>query len=170
MIRLSIAAILLAFLVLLSIPMPAMAWPGTVVRVIDGDSFIIRRHDNGEDIRIRLFGIDSPEKNQPYGLEAGEFATEAVLKKAVGVVELNKDRYGRTVAAIILLESGESLEELLLSAGLAWVDERFCKQCAAWLSLQEQARTQGQGMWADTGCLAPWAWRKKSPQENHNSN
>ena len=149
---------------LLITPLSATAWPGTVVRVIDGDSLIIRRHDNGEDIRIRLFGVDSPEKNQPHGVEAGNFTIHAVLNKAVGVVELNRDRYDRTVAAIILLESGESLEELLLAAGLAWVDERYCKRCAAWLSLQEQARSQGRGMWTDAVCLPPWAWRKKSPE------
>lgn len=55
------------FLMLAIVPGLSLAWEAEVIRVIDGDSFKVRRVDTGEEVHIRLFGIDCPEYDQPFG-------------------------------------------------------------------------------------------------------
>lgn len=139
---------------------PGDVWTGIVLRVSDGDTLIVTRDGSHENVTIRLFGIDCPERPQAYGDDATAAATSAVLSRKVTVVERNRDRYKRTVADVHRLPDDRSLQELLVSGGMAWVDPRFCKQCSAWEALQESAGERHIGLWADPAPMPPWEWRK----------
>ncbi|MBV5328866.1 MAG: hypothetical protein JZU65_14760, partial [Chlorobium sp.] len=71
-----IKAFLAALLIAIVIPSSCLAWPGTVVSVTDGDTIKVL-HD-GKQEKIRLYGIDAPEKGQDFGQKAGDF-TSALL-------------------------------------------------------------------------------------------
>lgn len=150
----------LAFLLLLTVP--AQAWEGTVTRVTDGDSIVVQRKDTGEKVKIRLAGIDCPESGQSYGKQATALVIKAALKKRVGVVEMGQDKYKRSLGAVVKLDSGMSLQELLLKAGMAWVYTRYCADCRQWRALEDEARKTRRGLWRDDHPLPPWEWRKRS--------
>ncbi|WP_298031856.1 thermonuclease family protein [uncultured Desulfovibrio sp.] len=155
----------LAFLLALGIlalhPVYAWAWQGRVVKVADGNTITVEPERGGDRVKIRLHGVDAPEKNQPYGQSSRGFVNNAVLFKTVDAKPMSKDRYGRTVG-IVTLQNGDVLQELLLDRGLAWVYERYCTNCDDWRSLQDNARRNHKGLWSDKSPMPPWEWRKRN--------
>ncbi len=151
---------LLLFFIFLLPCSTALAWPGEVVRVVDGDTIIVQRLDDGKQVTIRLYGIDSPEKSQPYGLESLDFLKSVALHKKVGVLDLGVDKYDRNIGGVVMLEEGAGLQEKLISAGLAWVYTKYCKDCRQWKILEEEARTNKKGIWGVNDPISPWEWRK----------
>ena len=93
----------------------ANSWSGKVIGVADGDSITVMRNGKGE--KMRLYGIDCPEKRQAFGKKAKQFTSQMVFKRVVKVKPVTTDRYGRTVAWIHC--EGKSLNEAILKAGLA---------------------------------------------------
>ena len=147
--------ITITFLLCLFIPVLSFAWSGKCVAVTDGDTIKVM-HD-GKAEKIRLYGIDCPEKNQPFGKKAKWFASDLVFKKIVEVKALNKDRYGRTIAWVYV--NGTCLNEELLKAGLAWHYKRYSKEKNLSL-LEERARVMKIGLWSDPHSIPPWEWRR----------
>lgn len=117
------AAILIA--ALLFIPGFSFAWIGKVVGVINGDTLEVLRQ--GRAVRIRLYGVDCPEKRQDFGQKANRFASSKVFGARVRVKPNAKDRYGRTVAIVFPKESTVSLNQMLVKNGLAWVTESIAR-------------------------------------------
>ncbi len=95
----------------------AADFTGHVVGVSDGDTITVLHKGKGE--RIRLHGIDCPEKRQAFGNRAKQFTSNLVFAKTVTVQGVDRDRYGRTVG-VVLLPDGRSLNHELVRAGLAW--------------------------------------------------
>ena len=133
----------------------AYAWSDKCVGVTDGDT--IKVMHNGKAEKIRLYGIDCPEKNQPFGKKAKWFASDLVFKKIVEVNALNKDCYGRTIAWVYI--GNTCLNEELLKAGLAWHYKRYSKKKNLSL-LEEEARGMKMGLWSDPHSIPPWEWRR----------
>jgi endonuclease YncB( thermonuclease family) len=135
-------------------------WKGKVVKVMDGDTLQIKK--GKELIKIRLYGVDCPEKKQRYGTEATAFATQLFLNKKVRVEAVHTDQYGRTVA---LVSAGRKmLNRELVREGYAWVYPAYCKRqplCAELCKLEEKAKKKKKGLWQQKRPLAPWTWRKK---------
>lgn len=154
MIKLALALLLLLFPV-----SPCHAWLGRVIAVTDGDTIIVEKSAGGEQIKIRLHGIDAPERKQPAGEIARGLLFDVALYCEVEVEEKAVDRYGRLVA-IIWLGSGKSLQETLLESGLAWVWPHYCLDCRAWENLQKTARQNQRGLWANPDAIPPWKWRR----------
>lgn len=151
-------AVIVIFLIVM--PQIALPWPGTVVRVADGDTIVVT--DESETAtKIRLYGIDCPEADQPLGSEATQRAKDFADGQAVEFEIFYLDRYKRSVA-LVLLPDGMTLQERLLIAGLAWVDPRYCDrpECAAWEEKEQVARTAGVGLWAAPDPVPPWEWRR----------
>jgi len=133
----------------------------SVVSVVDGDTLWAK--EAGDSFKIRLYGIDCPEKDQPAGLEAKAFV-QNLMQSAANSVELQKkgfDRYGRTLA-IVLMSDGSTLQEQLLKNGHAWLYDDFCKDfiCLEWKRLEYMARAEKRGLWEQSNALPPWEWRK----------
>jgi endonuclease YncB( thermonuclease family) len=139
-------------------PALSYAWSGKVVNVADGDTITVRP-ENGPQIKVRLYGIDCPEKAQPYGQKARDFTASMVAGKFVDVEVKATDRYKRTVGLVSI--NGVNLNESIVKNGYAWVYRQYCKEsfCMDWSKLESVARQQNNGMWADPHIIPPWDWR-----------
>lgn len=140
----------------------ALAYPARIVQVTDGDTLIVEEQNTGSFSRqiIRLYGIDCPEKNQPYGNQATRL-TRTFLHRQVEVEPFYADSYGRSVA-VLHLEADDTLQAHLLHSGLAWVFPQFCKKiplCVVWKREESNAKQKRNGLWADGAPVAPWKWR-----------
>lgn len=150
----------IAFLLVIA----ALSWPvwadfaGKVVAVKDGDTLEVMR-DGTSAVRIRLSGIDCPEKTQAFGQKAKRYASDLAFGKTVKVIESGKDRYGRTLGDVIL-EDGRSLNRELVRAGLAWWYRQYAPGDTTLESMEKQAREAKVGLWSDPDPVPPWAWRK----------
>ena len=142
-----------------SCPAFSLAYPADTAAVLDGDTIVIR--DSGQKRKIRLYGVDCPEKGQKYGPEAAAIAAQALSGRGIEVIPRDTDRYGRTVA-IIKVGDGQTLQEILLRAGAAWLYPQYCKSwvCARWKMVELQARWNGVGLWAEKTPTPPWEWRR----------
>ena len=127
-----------------------------VVGVKDGDTVVLLR--NGEEVTVRLFGVDTPEKNQAFGQKAKQFTSDMVFGKQVRLIVHNKDRYGRTVGTIILPD-GRNLNEELVRNGFAWHYKAYSKDVNL-ANAEADARRFKRGLWADPNPVAPWDFRK----------
>jgi micrococcal nuclease len=132
---------------------------GRVVGVTDGDTLKVMLH--GVQTNVRLYGIDCPEKKQAFGQAARDFTTSLVAGQEVEVEPMAADRYGRTVALVMI--GGQSLQENLLAAGYAWVYPQYCSKefCRSWLAMQDIAGFRRAGLWSEPQAIAPWEWRKE---------
>ncbi len=151
---------LFASLILVFSSAQAFAEQVRVVRVSDGDTVHVEPVDGGERMRVRLYGIDCPEKDQPHGSIAAAYLTKAALYQEVELTSYSKDRYGRILG--VLEKDGENLNQNMVRDGLAWVYTRYCKKdfCKDWESLQKQARINKTGLWENPDAVSPWKWRK----------
>ena len=136
------------------------AWPGKAQRIVDGDTLCIS-NEEGTEHRIRLYGVDCPEKGQPEGERALQAAIRFADAYPLEVQEQRRDRNGRVIA-VVELPDGMTIQELLLIYGLAWIDERYCKrsECDAWRLLELSARLSERGIWSSPNPIPPWSWRK----------
>ena len=136
----------------------AFAWPGQVVSVTDGDT--IKVLQDGRETKIRLYGVDTPEKKMAFGQKAKDFTASMVAGKVVDVEPVDQDRYGRTVGIVTV--AGRNLNEELVKNGFAWVYRQYCRrgECSTWLKEESQARAARIGLWADPVPVPPWDWRK----------
>ena len=163
----------LAVVFLLLLPCSAWAWSGKVVGVADGDTITVL-HDK-QPQKIRLYGIDCPEKRQPFGNRAKQFTSQLVFGKLVEVKPVTMDRYGRTVAFVQL--KNILVNEELIKAGLAWIYRRYCKLPVCddrWDGLEVEAISGKRGLWRDSGYVPPWDFRRQkrnaTPVASRNAN
>jgi micrococcal nuclease len=131
-------------------------WRGVVLDVLDGDSLIIRR--GRHPYEIRLYGIDAPEYNQPWG-QAAKRRTMRLKGKRVKVHAIDFDRHKRMIAKITTPD-GEDLGLELIRAGLAWWYKRYSPNETAYKNAQRQARHAKRGLWAEPNPIPPWKWRR----------
>ena len=141
-------------------PQPLMA--SQVIRVVDGDSLIVKA--NGITQQIRLACVDAPEIGQiPYGRLAMN-ALRGLLPadSAVTIFPIKKDRHGRTVGHVST-PGGVDVAEELVRRGLLFVYARYPYDCDGpkLLLLQSQARDSQKGLWSKTrnGITRPWIYR-----------
>ena len=148
------------FLYLISaliLPSLSFAWQGKVVGISDGDTITVLHNNTGE--KVRLYGIDTPEKRQDFGNKAKQFTSNMVFGKTVEVESVTKDRYGRTVGLVYI--NGQCLNEELVRAGFAWVYIQYCKKniCADWRHLEAAAKANKAGLWSRSNPIPPWEFR-----------
>ena len=132
-----------------------------VVGVSGGDTIKVMGTHNKQ-MKIRLYGIDTPEKGQAFGKKAKHFTSGMVFGKIVEVDPVTVDSYGRTIARVYDTD-GKSLNEELIRAGLAWVYTRYCDWaiCQEWESIEAEAREAKRGIWSEPNPTAPWDFRRK---------
>ena len=155
----SFSVVWLAVAFLLVLPCPVWAWSGKVIGVADGDTITVLRDKQPQ--KIRLYGIDCPEKRQPFGKKAKQFTSDMVFGKTVEVEPVATDRYGRTVAFVRV--ENITVNEELIKEGLGWVYVRYCKLplCAEWQGLQLAAQAEKRGLWGDSHHIPPWEYRRQ---------
>ena len=136
------------------LPLILFAFDAKVVKIIDGDTIKILTPER-EQIKIRLYGIDAPEKKQPYGTAAKRYLADLIAGKTVQIEERGKDRHKR-VLGIVHLDS-KDVNEILVLNGYAWA---FTKYSKIYESQEWQARSKGLGLWRDKNPIKPEIWRK----------
>ena len=126
------------------------------IGISDGDT--IKVLVGNEQVRIRLEGIDCPERGQPFGNNAKQLVGELCHNREIGYVENDRDRWGRVIATVYV--DGNDLSLALLRNGLAWHyakyndDERYA-------TAERSARARKVGLWSDGDPMPPWDWRKR---------
>ena len=135
---------------------PVAAVVGKVVKVVDGDTLHI--YSNKGTYKIRLSGIDAPERGQAYGKRAKEHLEFLVAGKQVIAIVESKDRYGRYVASV-KVESKDVCAEML-AAGYAWHYKQYDNN-KYYDELQHEAKKAKRGLWLDKKPQAPWEYRKE---------
>lgn len=129
-----------------------------VIAVLDGDTVLIKRASGLK--KIRMAGIDAPEKAQLFGETSRRSLAEMVLGKQVKVTSEAVDQYGRMVARLSV--DGLDVNAEQIRRGMAWENSRFHNN-RAMLALQEEARQEPRGLWAAGDPMPPWEWRKLHP-------
>lgn len=135
---------------------------GRVVGVTDGDTITVLDASD-QQFRIRLSGIDAPEKGQPFGSRSKESLSEMVFDKQVVVESSKEDRYRRKVGKVQHNSTDVNLEQI--KKGMAWHYIAYAKEQApadrkAYASAEAEAKTQSRGLWRDTTQTAPWEFRR----------
>lgn len=132
---------------------------GRVDHAFDGDSFILL--SDGKRIDVRVFGIDAPEKGQPFSKKSRSRA-KALLEGTEVVVEVTTDRdvHGRVVGNVYLPD-GRNYAHILVGEGLAWQFRRYSKDTEV-AALEREARDARRGLWQERDPEPPWEYRKKN--------
>ena len=141
-------------LALLLAPIFLFGLDGKVVGVTDGDMIKILTSE-WQQIKVRLYGIDAPEKKQPYGTVAKRYLSDLIVGKTVQREELGKDRYKRVLGIVYL--GDKDVNEILVLNGYAWA---FTKYSKIYESQEWQARSNALGLWRDKNPIKPEIWRK----------
>jgi endonuclease YncB( thermonuclease family) len=127
---------------------------GTVTAIADGDTLTLLH--NAREIRVRLVEIDAPESSQPFGRRSRQALADRCFKKSARVETKGQDRYGRTLGRVWC--DGVDVNEAQVRDGMAWVYDEYVTDRDLY-DVQSDARDDRRGLWADSGAMAPWAWR-----------
>lgn len=154
-------------------PAPLLAdISGRVVAVTDGDTIKVLDADKVQH-KVRLKGIDAPERNQPFGKASRTNLSFMVAGKEVLVVSSGKDRYGRMLGKVWVQPSdcpscGKTLDAnyAQVLAGMAWwyryyASEQSPEDRGRYESAEDEAKARGWGLWADPDPISPYEWRKR---------
>lgn len=131
---------------------------GKVIKIVDGDTFDVLTADN-KTVRIRMNGIDAPEKKQAFGQKSKDHLSSLCFGKNVLVKPINYDRNKRLIADSFTA-SGKDLSREMVRSGYAWHFKKYSgdKKLA---DDENHARSVRAGLWADNEPVAPWVFRSK---------
>lgn len=157
-----LSALLLSALVWLA-PAGASAvqLEGEVVGLADGDTVTVLDATKTQ-YKVRLSGIDAPEKNQPFGNRSKQHLADLVFRKHVVVEWSKQDRYGRIVGKVLVGGRDACLAQVV--AGLAWHYKTYQREQAPedqvlYAAAEDAARAKRVGIWQDPAPIAPWDFR-----------
>ena len=131
-----------------------------VVKIYDGDTMTLRCPDSSEDVKVRMYCIDTPEMRQkPWGTVARDHLRQR-SDQWVQLVAVDRDRYGRVVGEVYN-QDGENLNLMQVRDGQAAVYQQYCDK-PEYQRAEQQAREEKLGIWAKRGLQQrPWDWRKQ---------
>jgi micrococcal nuclease len=153
----------LFLLSLLSPSVQADILRGQVTKVVDGDTLYVLDADQSR-YKIRLAGIDTPERAQPFGAKAKQYLLELVGGKPVEIVWSKRDRYGRIIGKVIYNDTDINLA--MVRAGLAWWYRKYANEQSPadrvlYEAAEDEARTERRGLWRDPNPMPSWRWRRR---------
>lgn len=137
-----------------SIPLP---FSGRVVRILDGDTYEVLAAGN-KLVRVRMMGIDAPEKNQPFGQRSKQTLGILCGGQTVSVQPTGIDRYGR-VLAYTFNRQGMNINAEMVRRGMAWHYTQYSNDPQL-ADAERFAQRNRVGLWIDPNPLAPWDFRK----------
>jgi endonuclease YncB( thermonuclease family) len=144
---------------------------GKVVAVTDGDTIKVLDSSNVQH-KVRLTGIDAPEKAQPFGNASRNHLASLVAGKEVRVESSKTDRYGRVLGKIWVQPGdcpgcGKSLDanHAQILSGMAWWYQQYAKDQPTedrerYKSAVSEAKENKLGLWSEPNAIPPWAWRR----------
>ena len=136
---------------------------GAVVSVSDGDTITVLDSTQAQH-KIRLSGIDAPEKKQSYGQRSKQSLSDLVFNQRVTVEWVKRDRYGRIVGKVVL-PSGADANLQQIKRGMAWHYKAYEREQppedrAAYAEAERVAREARAGLWQDAQPVPPWEFRR----------
>ena len=140
---------------------------GRVVAVSDGDTLTVLDSQKTQH-RIRLSGIDAPEKKQAFGERSRQNLASLAFGKTVTVHWYKRDRYGRLVGKVPVDGKDACLQQVI--DGYAWWYRAYAKEQSLedrrnYAAAEEGARAARRGLWYDPNPVPPWEWRRKSRED-----
>lgn len=136
---------------------PDSAVRGLATRITDGDTFTLR-YGSVEDERVRLHGIDAPERDQPHGPAAGAELARLIEGREVSVELVDRDNYGRLVGRVWIDDIDINLA--MVEGGHAWWYEFYAQERRDLELAEDAARRAQRGLWAQRNPVPPWEWRR----------
>ncbi len=141
---------------------------GKVIRVADGDTLTIRT-SQPPDYRIRISGIDAPEKGQPFGNRSKQNLAQLALNKQAQLDCYKTDRYQRKVCRVAVEGRDGGREQVRV--GAAWWYRAYAKEQTAaerreYENAEDQARAAKGGLWREHNPVPPWEWRRSQRKQN----
>lgn len=145
-----------------------------VVGVSDGDTITARCGEPGayEQVKVRIQGIDAPERKQPYGNRARQALSDMVFQQWVDLRCSKTDRYRRKVCSVWVAPASTPDGSRTLDAGLAMVGmgmawwyrsyarEQSPQERGQYEFAEVEAKARSAGLWGDAQPVPPWDWRK----------
>lgn len=169
----NLAVVVLALMVSLSCRGETLS--GQVVGVADGDTITVLDAQRDRH-KIRVSGIDAPEKSQPFGQRSKESMSGLVFGKEVDVLWNKRDRYRRLVGKVMVADPlcrnapcAKTTDAGLVqvTTGLAWwyrkyAREQFPVDALRYARAEQEAQARRIGLWSDKSAIPPWDWRKEA--------
>ena len=139
---------------------------GRVVGVADGDTITVLDADKVQH-KIRLAGIDAPEKKQAFGNRSKESLSDLVFDKTVNVETDKRDRYRREIGKVLV--NGRDVNLVQVERGMAWFYRQYQREQSPndrklYEAAEDAARTGRRGLWRDTDPVPPWEFRHNKSQ------
>lgn len=135
---------------------------GKVIKITDGDTVNVLDVIN-QTLKIRLAGIDAPERGQPFGKAAGKFLASLINQQTVCVNWYKHDKYQRLVG--VITHEGEDINLAMITAGYAWHSKKYQHEQSEadrdlYDNAEKQARSDVIGLWSQPDPVTPADWRK----------
>jgi micrococcal nuclease len=150
----AVASVLALFMVVA----PAMAadFTGEVIRILDGDTIEVLHEKKPE--RIRLYGIDCPEKGQAFGQKAKQATSSLLFGKEVRIESHGRDKHRRTLGTVF--DGDLNVNQELVKEGWCWWFRKFVPNDQTLKQLEQEAKEAKKGLWADPNPVPPWLYRR----------
>ena len=144
---------------------------GRVVAVTDGDTIKVLDANN-KSHKVRLIGIDAPEKSQPFGTASRKNLEAMVAGQQVLVRSAKHDKYGRILGSVWAqprdcprCDKLRYINYAQILAGMAWwyryyADDQSVEDRSQFESAEREAIASRRGLWADPKPVPPWVWRR----------
>ena len=131
---------------------------GRAIWIHDGDTVTINAK-NGTWFKVRLWGIDAPELDQPGGKEAMLELIQLIGRKTVTVSVKDRDRYGRIVGVITY--RNRDINREMIQRGHAWYYKQYAPNQKVYADAEQTAKEKKEGLWkSENPPIPPWEWRK----------
>ena len=158
--------ILFTILIMFPLLLSAQVLKGKAVSIADGDTFTLLINGN-EQVKIRIDGIDAPEKKQDFGNRAKQYLSDMIWGKELTVKVSKKDRWGRSIGKV----STPTIPDVgleMIKAGLAWQYRDYNKD-EAYSEAERLARENKKGLWIHKNPVRPQDFRKEKRNKNKES-
>jgi endonuclease YncB( thermonuclease family) len=143
------------WLMVVSASMPA-EFKGQVIGVLDGDTIEVLHEKKPE--RIRLYGIDCPEKGQPFGQKAKQATSALLFDKDVRIETHGRDKHRRTLGTVF--DGQLNVNQELVKEGWCWWFRKFVPKDQTLKQLEQEAKEAKKGLWTDANPVPPWLYRR----------
>jgi endonuclease YncB( thermonuclease family) len=136
---------------------------GRVIGVTDGDTVTVLDGENQQH-KIRLSGIDAPEKAQAFGTKSKQSLSDCAYNQQASVEYTKRDRYKRIVGKVVVSGRDCNLEQI--RSGMAWHYKKYAAEQnmedrSLYAKVESQAQEAKSGLWVESDAIPPWEFRQR---------
>ena len=134
-----------------------------VVGITDGDTITVL-DANKQQIKVRLAGIDAPERSQSFGMRARKHLGDEIFGKIIELEIRGTDKYKRTLGIVYF--NNQDINEKMIKDGFAWFYKKYAssqpeEEAARYEAAEEAAKSEELGLWSMNNPTPPWVYRKE---------